>query len=163
MDIPLLFTILLFGDICVHIIKQYYVILWSSYDHTILWLHEDSCDFCWFWPYIPILWVKQFSSEATLQWLKYLDHFIYSGMIICPNFIEQIQKHWSNDSEKNKPLDVMILDLFGQCQSSQEVLLNSKLIDKILGLSREMEDEKGIILNRLAFISLKAVIYSCLS
>ena len=43
----------------------------------------------------------------------------------------------------------MILDLFGQYQNSRKVLLNSKLIDKILGLSREMEDEKGIILNRL--------------
>ena len=81
--------------------------------------------------------------------LKYLEHFIYSGMLICPNFIEQIQKHWSTGCEKNKPLDVMILDLFGQYQSSRKVLLNSKLIDKILGLSREMEDEKGIILNRL--------------
>lgn len=80
---------------------------------------------------------------------KYLDHFIYSGMIICSNFIEQIQKHWSNGCEKNKPVDVMILYLFGQYQSSQKVLLNSKLIDKNLGLSREMEDEKGIILNRL--------------
>lgn len=90
-----------------------------------------------------------FVRSYTAMTPKYLDHFIYSGMIICSNFIEQIQKHWSNGCEKNKPVDVMILYLFGQYQSSQKVLLNSKLIDKNLGLSREMEDEKGIILNRL--------------
>lgn len=119
--------------------------------------------YCGIWPYghmkIPVTFVVTlhfyslnqtvFVRSYTAMTLKYLDHFIYSGMIICPNFIEQIQKHWSNGCEKNKPLDVMILDLSGQYQSSQKVLLNSKLLDKNLGLSREMEDEKGIILNRL--------------
>ena len=92
---------------------------------------------------------KQFWAWAMPQCSGILRPFNYSGMIICPNFIEQICKHWSNGCEQNKPLDILTLDFFGQHWSSQKVLLNSGLMDKNLGLSREMEDEKGMTVNRL--------------